>query len=74
MFKDKFFMTNQCLNKKFILLVSSLKFISLNKFFIVRKKMTFLRFLIRNNYSEIISKRIKSVFLLFEENNEKYKI
>jgi hypothetical protein len=61
-------MTNQCLNKKFILLITLRKFISLSRFFLVKEKMiSFLCFLIINGYFKIASKRIRIVFLLFEK-------
>jgi hypothetical protein len=64
-------MINQCLNKKFTLLISSGKFISLSRFFLVKEKMiSFLCFLIINSYLKIASKRIRIVFLLFEGSNE----
>jgi hypothetical protein len=65
-------MTNQYLSQKFILLISSWKFIALNRFFLVREKITsFLCWLIINNDLKIASKRIRIVFFLwFGESNE----
>jgi hypothetical protein len=64
-------MTNQCLNKKFILLISSRKFISLNRFFLIKEKnISFLCFLISNSYLKIFQRESELFFLLFEESNE----
>jgi hypothetical protein len=62
-------MINQCLNEKFTLLISSGKFISLSRFFLVKENMfSFLCLLVVILKS--FQRESKLFFLLFEESNE----